>query len=331
MDNPDSWEGWHWGATHAWGYYWKLGVSDNFDMLEEALKHTEQIIFWGVDPNTTSSLYNGQDSNLWRLWCKELGIKMIFIDPWCNFTAATWGDKWIAPRPGTDAALAEAIAYVWIKDDTYDHWFIENKTIGFEEFKAQTLGEKDGIARTPAWAAKICEIPERDIWALARAWASKPTMLATGTIRGVSGACRQPYGTVWARMMVFLLSMQGLGKPGVNVWGGAAQGPPLDWSFRMFGYSDSGWDAFGIVAKERATNSVTQKIYRLLLPECVMNPKTEWIGEGFCGQSLEQQLTRNICPEPGPNGAPIKMIYRQGGSYISTMTDTNRWPRMYPA
>ena len=52
-DNPDSWEGWHWGATHAWGYYWKLGVSDNFDMLEEALKHTEQIVFWGVDPNTT--------------------------------------------------------------------------------------------------------------------------------------------------------------------------------------------------------------------------------------------------------------------------------------
>ena len=69
-------------------------------------------------------------------------MKMIFIDPWCNFTAATWGDKWIAPRPGTDAAMAEAIAYVWIKDDTYDHWFIENKTIGFEEFKTHILGGK---------------------------------------------------------------------------------------------------------------------------------------------------------------------------------------------
>ena len=329
MDNPDSWEGWHWGATHAWGYYWKLGVSDCFDMLQEALKHSEQLIFWGTDPNTSAGGYNGQDTNRWRLWCKELGMRMIFIDPWCNFTAATWGDKWIAPRPGTDAALAEAIAYVWIKDDTYDHWFIENKTIGFEEFKAQTLGEKDGIARTPAWAAKICEIPERDIWALARLWASKKTMLATGSIYGVSGACRQPYATVWARMIVFLLSMQGFGKTGVNTWGGASQGPPIDFSFKMFGYSDNGWDAFGIVAKETARNTVTQKTYRLLLPECVMNEKTEWIGEGFCGQSLEQQLTRNVCPEPGPNGAPIKMIYRQGGSYISTMTDTNRWPKMF--
>jgi len=329
MDNPDSWEGWLWGATHAWGYYWKLGVSDNFDMAEEALKHTEQIVFWGNDPNTSAGGYNGQDTNRWRLWCKELGMKMIFIDPWCNFTAATWGDKWIAPRPGTDAALAEAIAYVWIKDDTYDHWFIENKTIGFEEFKAQTLGEKDGVPRTPAWAAKICEIPERDIWALARAWASKPTMISTGSMYGVSSACRQPYATVWARMIVFLLSMQGFGKPGVNTWGGASMAGPLDFSFKMFGYSDNGWDAFGIVAKETAKNSVTQKTYRLLLPECVMNPKTEWIGEGFCGQSLEQQLTRNICPEPGPNGAPIKMIYRQGGSYISTMTNTNRWPKMF--
>ncbi|MCF8095941.1 MAG: molybdopterin-dependent oxidoreductase, partial [Desulfobacteraceae bacterium] len=326
MDNPDSWEGWHWGATHAWGYYWKLGVCDNFDMVEEALKHTDQIVFWGVDPNTSGGY---PDSMQWRLWCKELGIKMIFIDPWCNYTAATWGDKWIAPRPGTDAAMAEAIAYVWIKEDTYDKWFIENRTVGFEEFKKQVLGETDGIPKTPEWAADICEIPARDIYALAREWASMPTMLGCGAQYGVSSACRQPYGTEWARMMVFLMAMQGLGKKGVNVWGGAAMGPPTDFSFKMFGYSDAGWDTFSIVAEEGAQNSVSQKVYRLLLPETVMNPPQEWIGEGFCGQSLEQQFTQNVSPEPDPNGAPIKMIYRQGGSYISTMTDTNRWVRMY--
>jgi trimethylamine-N-oxide reductase (cytochrome c) len=331
MDNPDSWEGWHWGATHAWGYYWKLGISDNFDMLEEALKHTEQIIFWGVDPNTSAGGYNGQDGNRWRLWCKELGMKMIFIDPWCNFTAGTWGDKWIAPRPGTDAAMAEAIAYVWITEDTYDHAFVENKTYGFEDFKKHILGEEEGgFARTPEWAAKVCEINARDIYALAREWASKKTMLATASIYGVSGACRQPYATEWARMMVLLLAMKGLGKDGCNTWGGASMAPPMDFNFRMFGYSDNGWDTFGIVAKETAQNTVTQKTYRLLLPECVMNEKTEWIGEGFCGRSLDQQRTPQVCPQPPEKGgAPIKMIYRQGGSYISTMTDTNRWPRMF--
>ncbi len=27
FDNPDSWEGWHWGATHAWGFYLETGQS----------------------------------------------------------------------------------------------------------------------------------------------------------------------------------------------------------------------------------------------------------------------------------------------------------------
>ncbi len=76
LDNPDSWEGWHWGAVNAWGYYWKLGHCDNFDMLADALQNTEQVIMWSVDPNGTSAVgYNGQDNTIWRQWIKELGIK----------------------------------------------------------------------------------------------------------------------------------------------------------------------------------------------------------------------------------------------------------------
>ena len=329
FDNCDSWEGWLWGAVHTWGYYWKLGVSDNIDMLQEALKNTEMVVFWGVDPNTSAGGYCGQESTIWRLWLRELGIKLVFIDPWCNYTAATIADKWMAPRPGTDAAMAEAIAYVWIKEDTYDKWFIENRTVGFDEFKKQILGEKDGTPRTPEWAAEITGVPARDITALAREWASKPTMLACGAMYGVGGACRAAYSTEWPRLMVYLIAMQGLGKPGVNVWGGASMGPPIDFSFDFPGYSSAGWDSFGLVAEHPSENKVTQKDYRLLLPESVMNPPVSWIGEGFCGQSIEQQFLQYTCPEPGPNGANIKMFYRHGGSYISTMTDTNRFIKMY--
>lgn len=330
-DNPDSWEGWHWGATHAWGYYWKLGISDNFDMLEEALKYTDLLVMWSVDPNTSAGGYNGQDGCRWRWWCKELGMEMVFIDPWCNFTAATWGDKWLAPYPATDGAMAEAIAWVWITEDTYDHWFIENKCIGFDQWKQHILGnEEGGFARTPEWAETKCGVKARDIYALAHEWAAKNTMLCTGSIYGVGGACRQPFATEWARLMVFLLAMKGLGKDGCNTWGGASMAPPMNMDFRFFGYSDVGWDTFGLVAEHQAQNTVKQKTYRLLLPECVMNEKTEWIGEGFCGNSLEQQLTRNVCPLPKEEGgAPIKMIYRQGGSYISTMNGTNRWTQMF--
>ena len=146
LDNPDSWEGWHWGATHTWGYWWRLGHCEQSELLQDALKNTEQIIFWSVDPNSTSYMYSGQENLIWRVWMKELGIQFVVIDPYCNCTAGSMGDKWIAPRPGTDAALAEAIAYVWLTEDTYDHFFVENRTYGFEEWKKHILGEDGGQA-----------------------------------------------------------------------------------------------------------------------------------------------------------------------------------------
>ena len=72
-DNPDSWEGWHWGATHTWGYWWRLGHCEQSELLQDALKHTEQIIFWSVDPNSTSYMYSGQENLIWRHWMKEHG------------------------------------------------------------------------------------------------------------------------------------------------------------------------------------------------------------------------------------------------------------------
>ena len=67
---------------------------------------------------------------------------------------------------------------------------------------------------TPEWAAEICDVPAYIIKSLAREWASKRTMLAGGSRGGESGTCRQAYGTEWARLMVLLQAMQGLGKPG---------------------------------------------------------------------------------------------------------------------
>ena len=68
-------------------------------------------------------------------------------------------------------------------------------------------------------------------------------------------------------------------------------------------------------------------VYRLLLPECILNPPQTWNGDGFCGQSIDQQFQEHTYPEPGTT--EVKMIYRHGGSYISTMTDTNRYVKMY--
>ena len=100
--NPDSWEGWHWGAIHNWGYAWRLGLPEQYDLLEDALQNTQMMVFWSADPEATAGIYSGQESTLRRFWLKELGIKMVFIDPYFNFTAMNLSDKWFAPRPGTD-------------------------------------------------------------------------------------------------------------------------------------------------------------------------------------------------------------------------------------
>lgn len=323
FDNPDSWEGWHWGATHAYGFYWRLGIPEHYDMLEDALKHTELIIHWSNDPDSTHGIYGGNEAANWRLWLRDLGKKQIFIDPFCNYTAVIHGEKWIAYRPGTEAALALAIAYVWLKENTYDKEYVANRTVGFEEFKKYVLGEEDGVPKTPGWAAELTDVPARVITALAREWASKRTCLAGGVKGGEGGMCRMAYATESARLLVLLQAMQGLGKPGISIWG-TTMGPPYNTSINFPGYASGG---LNLIAKKPAINPVKQRLYRLLVPEAILNPPISWVGEGFCGNSLEQQFKPYTYPMPGCS--EVKMFYRYGGAFIGTMTETNRWVRMY--
>jgi trimethylamine-N-oxide reductase (cytochrome c) len=327
LDNPDSWEGWHWGATHTYGFYWRLGMPEPYDMLEDALKHAEMIVFWSNDPDTTRGVYSGYDSAIWRQWLKEKGVKTVFIDPFHNYTAAAMGGKWIAPRPGTDAALAMAIAYVWITEESYDKPYVADRTIGFDEFKLQVLGKNDGLPKTPRWAAEETGIPARMIVALAREWAAKRTVLAAGTRGGEGGACRQAYGTEWARLMVLLQAMRGLGKPGISIWG-TTMGAPRNNSIWFPAYGDpDGRIAHSKVARVRPENPVQQRLYRPIVPDAILDPPINWQGEGFCNRSLEQQFTPFTYPLPGCS--EIKLWYRYGGSFLGTMTDTSKWVRMY--
>ena len=333
--NPDSWEGWHWGSMHQWGYSWRLGLCEQYDLLEDALKNTELMIFWSSDPETTAGIYSGQESTLRRFWLKESGIKMIFIDPYFNFTAMNFSDKWFAPRPGTDSAMAAAIAYVWITENTYDKTYVSDRTDGFDKWEAYILGTEDGQPKTAEWASAETGIPARELKALAREWAGKKTMLACGGVGGWGGACRAAYGTEWSRMMVLLAAMQGMGKPGSNIWS-TTQGSPYNAGFYFPGYTEGGIVGFGqligrgMVAqpvKNTLNDAQCAHIPRILTPECIMNPPQKWRGKGFCGERTEAQFKEYKYPE---DGFPlIKMFWRYGGSYFGTMNNTNRWAKMY--
>ncbi len=44
--NPDSWEGWYWGAMHHWGNSLRLGAGEPYGTVEDLLKEAEMVVFW---------------------------------------------------------------------------------------------------------------------------------------------------------------------------------------------------------------------------------------------------------------------------------------------
>ncbi len=335
MHNPDSWEGWYWGAMHHWGNSIRNGATDTYGTVEDCLKEAEMIVFWSSDPESTSGVYGAFEGTVRRQWAKSLGIKMVHIDPYFNHTAALLGGKWIAPRPDTGNAMALAIAYVWIKEDLYDKNYVDTLTVGFDKWRDYILGKDDGIAKTPEWQCPETNVPARVVRALARQWGKKKTYLSPGGLAGFGGACRCATGIEWARSMVCLMAMQGLGKPGINM-GCLQQGAPVDTNFYFPGYAEGGLsgdlDNTGLrismyqrMPQLPSMNSVSQMIPRLRIPEAILNGKCE--GYPLDPKSIEGQFKKFSYPAPGHS--PSKMYYKYGGSHFGTMADSNRYARAY--
>lgn len=336
VQNPDSWEGWYWGAMHHWGHSMRLGTSEPYGTVEDALKECDMIVFWSSDPESAPGAYGAFEGTVRRQWMSELGVKMVHIDPYYNNTAALFGGKWLAPRPDTGNALALAIAYVWITEDLYDKEYVALRTTGFEKWKDYILGEEDGIPKTPEWQENETTVPAKDVRALAREWGTKKTYLSPGGAgQTQGGACRCATGTEWARSMVCLMAMQGLGKPGINM-GNLTMGTPVDVNFYFSGYAEGGIS--GDLATTGAAanvyqrmphlltlNTVMQRVPRLRIPEAILEGRCE--GFPTVPNNIEGQFFRFGYPAPGH--AEIKMYYKYGGSFFGTMNDTNRYVKAY--
>jgi hypothetical protein len=197
VHNPDSWEGWYWGAMHHWGHSGRLGAGEAYGTIEDCLQEAEMVVFWSSDPEATGGVYGAFEGTIRRQWLKELDIELVHIDPFYNHTAALLGGKWLAPRPATGNALALAIAHVWMTEDLYDKPYVAERTVGFDEWRAYVLGDDDGVPKTPEWqeseagiAAKDCVRwpggggPARPIWRQAGSTASAAP---AGVRRATSG------------------------------------------------------------------------------------------------------------------------------------------------
>jgi len=98
------------------------------------VKNTNCLLVWSANPfhsNTTLARK--------ILAAKDRGMKIIVVDPRCTPMTAQ-ADIHLQLKPGTDGALALAMANVIINEQLFDQDFISNYTFGFEEF-AQYIQE----------------------------------------------------------------------------------------------------------------------------------------------------------------------------------------------
>ena len=183
---------------------WLMTCGPSGGMDPESFRHSKYIVIWACN-SVSTNLHH------WHVVkdAQKAGAKVIVIDAYRSRTAKE-ADWHLAPKPGTDGALAMALIHVIIEENLVDRDYVERYTLGFDELAARAK------ARTPEWAADITGIPAADIRQLAREYAAaKPAAIRIGvalerhhgggqTIRavcclpGLTGAWREVGGGILA-------------------------------------------------------------------------------------------------------------------------------------
>lgn len=324
LRNPDSWEGYYYGAKLVWGFDESLGEPWQDAVWDDVLQNAEMVIFSGCDPEATGLGMSGSIATVMVKWLKKAGIKLIAVSPDLNYTAIYY-DSWIPIKPNTDAALYMSIAYIWIKESLYDVEYVRTHTVGFEKFAKHIEGEDDGTPKTPEWAERITGIPAFTIKALAREWARKRTTLAVyfggPKIRGTMGHLA-------GRLEAYLLAMQGIGKPGRQF---LRIGAPSFYKKKLAQvprYPDVDFNGVPInplleYAIGKAPKSATF-IPRTLVADAILDPPISWKGTTAAFASTEEQFKTYRFP-PRENHPGIRMIWNENSSQSGSWTHGSKW------
>jgi anaerobic dimethyl sulfoxide reductase subunit A len=178
------------------------------------------ILMWGWNP---AEMRDETNSDYFVRLARQNGARVVCIDPRLSLSAASLADEWVPIRPGTDAAVMSAMAYVMISEGLYDASFVRTHCTGFdasqmppgmedqESFSDYILGCRDGVPKTPAWAEAISGVPAEVIARIGREYAStRPGVLYQGY-----GMQRRAYGEQVVRFGCVLAALTGnVGVPG---------------------------------------------------------------------------------------------------------------------
>jgi anaerobic selenocysteine-containing dehydrogenase len=157
------------------------------------------IMVWGANPSASAPHQHEH-------WLPEAPGQVIVVDS-IRTPTARQADLHLQPFPGSDAALAFAIAHVIRRDGLLDHGLLRTRAIGWAEL--EPLLERC----TPAWGERVTGVPAAAIEQAAHWYGTGPSLLWIG-----QGFQRQPRGGNAVRAVAQLAALSGnLGKRGAGV------------------------------------------------------------------------------------------------------------------
>ena len=186
-----------------------------FGYRDYDLPKTNCLVLWGADPLASNRMVPNTIHYFHEILARG---KVIAVDPRLSNVAAK-AHEWLPLKPGTDGALAGAIAHVLLTEGMWNREFVGDFKDGKNLFATgktvdeATFAEKETYGlikwwnlelkdRTPAWAEKETLIPADQIVRVARAMgkAAPKTIVWMGP-----GAAMTPRGT-YAAMAVYALN-----------------------------------------------------------------------------------------------------------------------------
>lgn len=265
-------------------------------------EHCELLVaFGGISNRTaqlTSSGTSGHEVGGWMKRAFSNGMKMVLISPQRSDAADHECVDWISIRPGTDTALMLAIAHELLRTGAVDHEFLDRYTVGWSTLEAYLSGAGDGIAKTPHWAAEICDIEADTIVDLTGRMARNRTMITASWSLQRAEHGEQP---LW--MGLALAAMLGqIGQPGTG-----------------FGFGYGSVTAAGRPAKLIGWPSVPQGANPVsdFIPVARIADLLERPGEAF-----HYNGTQHRFPD-------TRLVYWAGGNPFHHHQDLNRFERAW--
>lgn len=260
-------------------------------------EHCELFVAFGGLPLRNAQVNGGgaNDHSLkhWLGQMQQNGTHFINVSPVKNDLSGVTNAQWLSLQPGSDTALLLALSHVLIDESLYNAEFVDSHTVGFAQYKGYLLGEKDGVAKSPEWAAALTGIAADDIRHLARQMVEKRTMI---NIAWSLQRARQGEQTFWATVALSALIGQ-IGTPG----GG------LGFAYASTNLAGASRRTFSGPRFPAGQNAVSDKIPVARLSDMLLNP-----GGAY-------QFDGKDCTYPD-----IRVVYWAGGNAFHHHQDINR-------